>query len=145
MHVVPIFISHSWSYSDHYDKLAEWIFDENWSASGNRVTFVDRSVPRDNPIHNVPSTEALRAAIYERIVLSNVVVIPMGMYATHSKWIKEEIAGSIQYRRPILAVNPWGQERKSSVVLANATSSCGWNKQSVGSGIWDLYCKVWLR
>jgi hypothetical protein len=139
MHVVPIFISHSWAHSGHYEKLAEWIFDEDWTANGEAVKFVDRSVPKDNPIHDAPNDEALRAAIYARIVLSSVVVIPMGMYAAHSRWIKEEIAGSKYYSKPILAVNPWAQERKSSVVLANSSDSCGWNKASVGQKIWTLH------
>jgi hypothetical protein len=60
------------------------------------------------------------------------------MYANHSYWIQKEIDGSLGYRRPILAVNPWGQERKSSVVAQAADSTVGWNKQSVVDGIWRL-------
>jgi hypothetical protein len=142
MQLVPVFISHSWSYSDHYQKLSEWVFGESWTANGEQISFVDRSIPKDNPVHNARNADALRAAIYDRIVLSRVVVIPMGMYATHSKWIQEEIAGSKYYRKPILAVNPWGQERKSSVVLANSTADCGWNKLSVANAIWSLCQKA---
>lgn len=62
----------------------------------------------------------------------------MGMYVNYSMWIKEEISGSNLLEKPILAVNPWAQERKSSIVASVANLQVGWNKQSVISGIWRL-------
>lgn len=135
---IGIFISHSWKYSNHYDTLAEWIFEEKWASDGLPVEFVDLSVPKDDPIHYAPNDATLQAAIYRKIALSSVVVIPTGMYASYSKWIGKEIAGSQAYGKPILAVNPWGQEKKSSVVQAAAKEVCGWNKNSVAQGIWRL-------
>ncbi len=41
--------------------------------------------------------------------------------------------------KPILGVNPWGQERKSSVVATAAKETVGWNSKSVVDGIWRLY------
>ena len=134
-----IFISHSWSYSDHYDKLAEWIFEDSWNLNGVPIHFTDLSVPKEDPIHYANNERELRAAIYSRIYNSNVVVIPTGMYATHSNWIGKEIDGANAYSKPILAVDPWGQERKSQTVTENATSTVGWNKQSVINEIWRLY------
>ena len=67
------------------------------------------------------------------------IVIPLGMYASYSKWIKKEIDGAQSYTKPILGVNPWGQERKSSVVAAAAKETVGWNSKSVVGGIWRLY------
>ncbi len=135
---INVFISHSWSYSGHYDTLAEWIFDQSWTLGQEPLQFEDFSVPKDNPIHYADSDQQLKDAIYARIVNSHVVVIPTGMYAQHSKWIKKEISGSREFRRPILAVDPWGQQRSASVVAAAATKSVGWNAQSVVSGIWHL-------
>lgn len=138
MHTVCVFISHSWSYSDHYDKLAEWIFQMPWSHNGESINFIDSSVPRENPIHYAPTSGHLRDAIYQRISSSDVVVIPMGMYANHSEWIQKEIDGAHIFGRPILAVNPWAQERKSSIVAQAARESVGWNSGSVVNGIWRL-------
>ncbi len=135
---VNIFISHSWSYSNHYDKLAEWIFEDPWNVDGAPLNFIDRSVPKDDPIHYAPTDEALRAAIFRRIDLTDVVVIPMGMYANHSKWIQKEIDGARQYAKPILAVNPWGQKRSSSTVRAAAAAEAGWSSESVVKAIWQL-------
>lgn len=135
---INVFISHSWSYSDHYDCLAEWIFEEPWQSDLIPISFVNTSVPKDNPIHYAQNEQQLRAAIYYRIAQSNVVVIPTGMYANYSNWIGKEIAGSKLLAKPILAVSPWGQEKKSSVVAEAAHKVVGWNKLSVVQGIWDL-------
>lgn len=135
---VNVFISHSWAYSGHYDRLAEWIFDEVWSVDNQRIYFANTSVPRDNPIHFAPNDAALQSAIYERIINSHVVVIPTGMYANHSKWIGKEIAGAKYYGRPIVAVDPWAQKRASSVVVDAADEAVGWNKQSIINAVWRL-------
>ena len=133
-----VFISHSWSYSNHYDRLAEWIFDETWTVNGQRIQFTNTSVPRDNPIHFAPNDAALQQAIYQRIANSHVVVIPTGMYANYSKWIRKEIDGAKIYRKPILAVDPWAQKRASSVVADAADDAVGWNKQPIINAVWRL-------
>lgn len=137
---INIFISHSWKYSEHYNTLSEWIFNQKWTKNdGTSIIFNDLSVPKDNPIHYASNDHQLRDAIYQKVLLSNIVVIPSGMYASHSKWIGKEIEGAKSYSKPILCVNPWGQQKNSSVVEENADSSCGWNKKSVVDAIWSLY------
>lgn len=133
-----VFISHSWAYSNHYDRLAEWIFGETWSVNDQRIQFLNTSVPRDNPIHYAPNDATLQQAIYERIAASHVVVIPTGMYANYSKWIRKEIDGARLYRKPIIAVDPWAQKRASSVVADAADESVGWNKQPIINAVWRL-------
>ena len=83
----------------------------------------------------------MKDAIYDKIARSHVIVIPSGMYANYSKWIQKEIDGAKQYDKPILAVNPFGQEKKSGVVIDNADEGVGWNKKPVISGIWNLFRK----
>ncbi len=136
---IHIFISHAWAYSEHYEILSSWIFGENWSVGQASLSFLDYSVPRNDPIHNAANDAQLKEAIFNKISRSHVVVIPSGMYAAYSKWIQREIQGSKTYGKPILAVNPFGQERKAGVVLNNADESVGWNKKSVINGIWKLY------
>ena len=136
---IHVFISHSWSHSGHYETLAEWIFDRNWSVGQASLNLRDFSVPRDDPIHNAPNERRLREAIFGQISRSHVVVIPTGMYANYSDWIQKEIDGSNQKAKPILGVNPWGQQRTSSIVSAAAAETVGWNSQSVIKGIWKLY------
>mgnify|MGYP002399883143 CR=1 FL=1 len=136
---IHVFISHAWAYSQHYDTLAKWIFHEKWSVGQASLDFRDFSIPKSDPIHNANSIQALQNAIFGQIAKSHVVVIPSGMYTNYSKWIQKEIDGAKQYRKPILAVNPWGQEKKAGVVLSNADYGVGWNKQPVIDGIWSLY------
>ena len=133
-----VFISHSWSYSGHYERLAEWIFEQAWSVNDQPIRFFNTSVPRDNPIHFAPNDATLQHAIYERIANSHVLVIPTGMYANHSKWIRKEIDGARLYGKPIVAVDPWAQKRASSVVASAASESVGWNKQSIINAVWRL-------
>ena len=96
-------------------------------------------MPNDDPIHNAPRVKDLEDAIFRKIARSHVVVMPTGMYATHSKWIAREIRGSQARSKPILAINPWGQKRMSSIVANAANARVGWNKKSVVNGIWRLY------
>ena len=84
-------ISHSWTYSDHYDTLASWIFQESWSVGQASLDFRNYSVPKDDPIHNARTDKELKEAIYRQIALSHVIVIPTGMYASYSKWIQKEV------------------------------------------------------
>ncbi len=136
---IHVFVSHSWSYSNHYDKLAEWIFGMSWRSGQASIDMRDFSVPRNDPIHNARTDRELQDAIFAKIARSHVVVIPTGMYTHHSKWIKKEIEGAKQYSKPILAVDPWGQQRMAEVVTDNADEIVGWNSNSVAEGIWKLY------
>lgn len=136
---IHVFISHAWTHSHHYDTLASWIFSERWSVGQAALDFRDFSVPQNNPIHNAPNSKALRDAIFNQIARSHVVVIPTGMYANHSEWIKKEMHGAKAYEKPILAVIPWGQQKNSGVVLDNADMDVGWNKKPLVRAIWDLY------
>ena len=138
-HQIHIFISHSWKYSGHYDTLSSWIFREKCRVGQASLDLRDFSVPKNDPIHNAPTVTQLRDAIYAKIARSHVVVIPTGMYANRSKWIQKEINGAKEKGKPVLAVNPWGQQRTSSVVSAAAKVTVGWNKKSVIKGIWDIY------
>lgn len=136
---IHVFISHAWSYSNHYDTLADWIFNDNWSAGQASLDFRDYSVPRNDPIHNANNDTQLRNALNDKISRSHVIVIPTGMYANYSKWIQKEIEGADTYSKPILAVNPWGAQRTSNVVSNAADKTVGWNKETVVGAIWDLY------
>lgn len=139
IHRVHVFVSHSWAYSEHYAKIHEWLFGKSWRFGQARIEFKDYSVPKDDPIHNAGNARELQAAIYRHISPCHVVVIPTGMYTAYSKWIQKEIDGAQQYSKPILAVNPWGQKRRSTVVQDAADEIVGWHRNSVVPGVWRLY------
>jgi hypothetical protein len=125
-----LFISHSWTYGDTYDKLVGF-FNEypyfQWS---------DYSVPQNDPIHTTGSDEKLYEAIKNKIALVNCVVILAGVYSTYSKWIKKEIGISKNvFSKPIVAVEPWGSEKTSTIVKTNADVIVKWNSSSIVGAI----------
>ena len=138
MYTRRVFVSHSWKYTEHYDKLASWIFDESWSINGTPIEFIDTSIPKNNPIHHANSDKELQEAIFGRIEQSDVVVCPTGMYSQYSKWIAKEVGGASLNGVKLLAVNPWAQERKSSAVQEAADRIVGWNKKSIINAVWQL-------
>lgn len=138
-HQIHVFISHAWNYSEVYNTLAEWIFKENWSVGQASIDFRNFSIPKNDPIHNAKTDRELKAAIYNQIARSHVIVVPTGMYSSYSKWIQKEIDGAKEYSKPILAVNPRGQEKTSGIVVNSSDEHVGWAKQSVIDGIWKLY------
>lgn len=120
-----LFISHSWSYSDAYDRLIELL------DSDRDFEYKNYSVPKDDPIHNAPNAEKLAEAIENQIVMASAVIILAGVYATYSKWINKEIAIAKRLQKKIIAIEPWGSERTSAYVKDNADIIVGWNTASI--------------
>ena len=63
------------------------------------------------------------------------VLILAGVYATYSKWINIEVQLAQEMGKKIIAVQPWGAERTSSVVKDAATTIVGWNAKSVADAV----------
>jgi len=135
MKTYNLFISHSWSYGDQYDRLEELLQNRGY------FDFKNYSVPQDDPIHTSGTDKELRQAIYNQILPCSVVLILAGVYASHSKWIKVEIdiaKKDFPTPKPIVAIKPWGSERTSTVVKDNADCVVGWNTNSIVEAIRDL-------
>ncbi len=129
-----IFISHSWTYGDAYDKLVKMLDDDP------RFNYKDYSVPKDDPIHNAPNSSALSQAIQNQMRFCDVIIILAGVYSTYSDWINKEIALAKGFTnpKPILAIEPWASEKTSSVVKNNADKIVKWNTSSIVNGIREL-------
>lgn len=122
-----LFISHSWKYGDQYNRLKELLVERGYE-------YRDYSVPSNKPIlfHN---DIELENTIEQKIILSSVVVIMAGVYSTYSTWINKEIELAKKWNKPIIAVEPYGSERTSSVVKNAADIICGWNTKSIVNAI----------
>ncbi len=130
-----LFISHSWSYGDAYDRLIEML-DAN-----PYFNYRDYSVPKDDPIHNAPNSRELYEAIKRQISNCHVILIMAGKYATYSTWINNEIKianAEFENPKPILAIRPWGAQQISSVVKEAATEEAGWNTDSIVDKIREI-------
>lgn len=123
-----IFISHSWSYSEQYDKVEEFLAKEG-------VVYYNHSVPKNDPIHTNGTDRQLREKIEAKIKGCSCVIILAGLYATYSKWINIEIDLAKQYEKPIIAVEYWGAERTSRVVKDAANVVVKWQAKSVADAV----------
>ena len=127
-----LFISHSWAYSDSYDGLIK-LLDKSPTFS-----YVDYSVPRNDPIHNAGTDQELLDAIKRQMAPCHAVLMLAGVYSTYSKWINQEIAlaaGGFAKPKPIIGIAPWAQQKVSSVVQAAAVDIVRWQKSSIEEAI----------
>lgn len=127
-----LFISHSWSYSDAYEKLIKLLDSDSY------FEYKNYSVPKDNPIHNAPTISQLRDAIRNQMSYASCLLILAGVYSTHSKWINIEIdiaKTGFYIPKKIIAIEPWGSEKTSTIVKHAADEIVKWNTQSIVNAI----------
>ena len=123
-----IFISHSWAYSDAYEKLIALL---------NRAPYFsyrNYSVPKDNPIHNAPNSTAIYQAIKQQMSGCHVILIMAGVYSTYSAWINKEITiaqKEFANPKPVIGIRPWAQTKVSSVVREASEEIVSWNTNSI--------------
>lgn len=79
-----IFISHSWKYSNQYDKIVEFLDDGG-------INYYNHSVPKDDPVHTNGTDKQLEDAIDAKIRGCSCVIILAGVYSSCSKWIKKKL------------------------------------------------------
>jgi len=129
-----LFISHSWSYGDDYEKLVKLL------DAAHHFQYRNYSVPKNDPVHNAPNVDALYRAIQKQMAFCDVVLIMAGKYATYSKWIQREIQIAKGYTKPkaIVAIRPWANEQVSSVVSNAADRLVSWSTASIVSAIREL-------
>ena len=130
-----IFISHSWNYSGDYDALDRML------KAAPYFYYNNYSVPSDKPliIYNQLHYESeLKNKIREKMKHCSAVVIPAGVYASYSESIKMEIEIAQELDKPIVAVEPRGAERTSSIVMDSATIIAKWNTNSIVTAIKEV-------
>lgn len=132
MKTYHLFISHSWNYSDAYERLIRLLQERGY------FSFKDYSVPRDDPIHNASTDAQLRAAIRRQMAPCSVVLILAGVYATYSKWINKEIDLAKDASKPIIAIAPWASKRISVPVEKAADLTVRWNTECIVKAIREL-------
>ncbi|AGB80497.1 TIR-like domain-containing protein (DUF1863) [Serratia sp. FGI94] len=129
--VYKLFISHSWNYSENYEKIVDLIRKQG-------IDFHDHSVPKDDPIHTNGTDKQLFDAIEAKMRGTSCIIILAGVYATYSKWINKEIEIAQSYNKSIIAIEPWGAERTSAVVKDAAHKIVKWNGASIARAIREL-------
>ena len=97
--IYNIFISHSWTYSDAYEKLV------NLLGAAPCFAYKNYSVPKNDPIHNAIYDYQLKAAIRNQMQHASCILILAGVYSTYSKWINIEIQLAQEMGKKIIALN----------------------------------------
>lgn len=130
-----LFISHSWAYSDAYEKLVTMLKEASFFNFNNYSVPMDKSLV----IYNKAYYEAeLRNKIKNKMKHCNVVLILAGVYASYSESINMEISIANELGKPIIAIEPWGSEKTSQVVKMNAKSIVKWNSSSIVNAVKEL-------
>ncbi|MGL5125661.1 MAG: TIR domain-containing protein [Fusobacteriaceae bacterium] len=130
--IYNIFISHSWNYSDDYEKIIEML-------EKSSIEYKNYSVPKNDPIHNANNDTELYEAIKAQIKSTSVVIILAGVYSSYSKWIDKEIQiAKNDFNKKIIAIEPWASEKISVKVKSNADKIIGWNYTSLEKAIKEL-------
>lgn len=129
-----LFISHAWKYGDEYDRLI------NLLDSAPNFYYRNYSAPEDKPLHNLDGSSVsksleIKQAIDRKIASVNAVVIISGMYANNREWMEYEIDTAMRYRKPIIAVKPWGNTLMPTYIQSAADAVVGWNTSSVVDAI----------
>lgn len=120
-----IFISHAWSYNEHYWKLVEW-----FNGAPNFL-WSNCSVPSHDSLPD-KSSKGLSEGMTRQISPAQVVIVLGGMYSAYSSWIDYEIREAQRMNKVIIGVRPWGQERVPLVVQnASICDPVGWNSNSI--------------
>lgn len=130
-----LFISHSWAYSDAYEKII------NLLDSAPDFYYKNYSVPINDPIHNAQNDSKLKAAIKEQMSHASCILVLAGVYSTYSKWINIEInlaKKGFTVPKKVIAIEPWGAERTSLVVKKNSDQIVKWQTSSIIKAIKEI-------
>lgn len=127
-----VFISHSWNYDQEYARLTRLL------EEADNFDFRDYSVPQEEKFDTDTDAELKQVLREKQIKPSSVVMVLAGLYSTHSDWIENEVQIAEEEGKPILGVEPWGNDRTSNYVEDHADTMVSWNTDSIVDGIRDL-------
>ena len=123
-----VFVSHSWKYSEQRERIEEFLDSEE------RLNWQNFSVPEDEPLEFEDAND-LRQQLYRQVGQANVVVVLSGMYVSYSGWIEEEIELAKHFEKPVIGVQPHGNERLPKSVREAADEVVGWRQRSIVNAI----------
>lgn len=124
MRAYNIFISHRWLYNGDYVRLVG-LLD---AAPG--FFWRNYSVPWDDPLL-ARSSKRLRDALHNQMRLTHVVLTIAGVYASRSDWMMRELELANDFRKPIVAIAPWGSRNTSVACRSAATTMVNWSTASI--------------
>ena len=136
--MTALFISHAWDYNDDYEGVV--------SLLNQDPTFLwrDVSVPFTEPISLPPEFPRSYGRIVDelrsRIREADCLLVIGAMYCHHRGWMQTEVEAAQQFRKPIIAIKPLGQERLPQIIH-EADEVVGWRTAGIISAIRKLTYK----
>lgn len=129
-----LFISHEWDYNDDYSGLVRLLNGEVG------FKWVDFSIPKSDPLPTHPAlTKSYRYLVRqvdEQVRQVDCLLVIAGMYLKHRGWIQSEIDAALEFKKPVIAVLPFGSERVPSELNAmTVTEWVGWRGSSITSAV----------
>lgn len=122
-----IFISHSWNFNE-YQRIINFL-----DATPNFI-YKNYSVPQERSIFPKNKSE-LKKALYSRIKLSQIVLIPAGMEINYREFILFELNIAEKMNKPIVGILPRGQKRIPRAICEIAVDIVGWSRKSILNAI----------
>jgi len=130
-----IYVSHSWSVADTYDKLVRVL------QSDPSFAFRLFGLAKNDPVHATGVSYELRAAMRHPMSQCHVLVVQTGVYAQFGKWINEELelaCATFELRRRVLAIDTFGPDPKPTPVQERADRVIGWTKSGIITAVREL-------
>ncbi|HEY6896734.1 MAG TPA: TIR domain-containing protein [Rhodocyclaceae bacterium] len=132
-----LFISHAWSYDQHYYGVVRFLDD------ANNFHYRNYSAPEHKPVI-APGTRArdkrVRDALYNKIRPVNCVLVIAAMYVSHREWIQAELDLASELDKPVIGIAPLGQINLPEPVSRIANEVVRWRQDSIIDAIryWSI-------
>ena len=117
-----LFFSHSLMYKNALKTQKKFLDD------AEHFTYYDRSLDPEDPIHSSESEDELDEAIEDKVQGADAVVILAGVFQDYEKWVRKEIEHAKKYKKPVIVIEPWEEERTHVVVQKSADAIIDWDK-----------------
>lgn len=129
-----LFLSHSWGHTQEYNGLVSLL-----QKGVLRFRWENLSITVGAPVLPNPelrrSYRSVLAEVEARIRQADCVLVLAGMYGSWSPWIQSEIESAQDNGKPIIGVEPIGQQRIPQEVRNAAREMVGWRSESVIAAI----------
>lgn len=124
---VRVFVAHPFEETEDYQRVFEYL------ESSHNFYYRNVSVPDRKFLAN---TEEARTELRRQIGLSEVVIIPAGLYKPHRDWIEFELNCAKGFDKPVVVLEFFGVKDKLPVQLeALSDERVEWNERSIADAI----------
>lgn len=124
---VRIFVAHPFEEAEDYLRVFEYL-ESSHNFYYRNVSVPDRKYLAD--------PEGARTELRRQIGLSEVVIIPAGLYKPHRDWVEFELNCAKGFDRPVIVLELFGVKEKLPVQLeALSDERIEWNERSIADAI----------